>query len=297
MTEKNAEKKYIERFKNDYAFRTFFFSAVSLITGAAYAAYNLFLGLAYSSAWNTGIAAYYLSLLCIRFFILSAEIKYVKKGYDEPQKEKARKRLFRIQSALLFATDISLIAPITLMVLQKKEVNFSSVHAITIAAYTTYKIIMSAINFSKAKKNGNLSVKMLRNVNLVDALVSVLSLQYALVMTFGGGIEGDMLFFVRIQLACGLGVSHYFIRRQCGKKSQKIIRAPVKRLFERPLIQFCIIINYLFQCGSFFILNLEKPTLNRVRFCFFLRRRASFRPNFFVIYQKTVENKLFHCYN
>lgn len=35
---------------------------------------------------------------------------------------------------------------------------------------------------------------MLRNVNLVDALVSVLSLQYALVMTFGGGIEGDMLF-------------------------------------------------------------------------------------------------------
>lgn len=67
MTEKNAEKKYIERFKNDYAFRTFFFSAVSLITGAAYAAYNLFLGLAYSSAWNTGIAAYYLSLFCIRF--------------------------------------------------------------------------------------------------------------------------------------------------------------------------------------------------------------------------------------
>lgn len=191
MTEKNAEKKYIERFKNDYAFRTFFFSAVSLITGAAY---NLFLGLAYSSAWNTGIAAYYLSLFCIRFFILSAEIKYVKKGYDEPQKEKARKRLFRVQSALLFATDISLIAPITLMALQKKEVNFSSVHAITIAAYTTYKIVMSAINFSKAKKNGNLSVKMLRNVNLVDALVSVLSLQYTLVMTFGGGIEGDMLF-------------------------------------------------------------------------------------------------------
>lgn len=58
------------------------------------------------------------------FFILSAEIKYVKKGYDEPQKEKARKRLFRVQSALLFATDISLIAPITLMVLQKRKLIF-----------------------------------------------------------------------------------------------------------------------------------------------------------------------------
>ena len=118
----------------------------------------------------------------------------MKKGYDEPQKEKARKRLFRIQSALLFATDSSLIAQITMIELQKKEEYFSSVHAITIAAYTTYKIIMSAINFSKAKKNGNLSVKMLRNVNLVDALVSVLSLQYALVLTVGGGLEGDLLF-------------------------------------------------------------------------------------------------------
>lgn len=296
MTEKNAEKKYIERFKNDYAFRTFFFSAVSLITGAAYAAYNLFLGLAYSSAWNTGIAAYYLSLFCIRFFILSAEIKYVKKGYDEPQKEKARKRLFRVQSALLFATDISLIAPITLMALQKKEVNFSSVHAITIAAYTTYKIVMSAINFSKAKKERksqrkNAAQRQPRRRFGVRPLPAIY---------FGYDLwrrhRGRYAFFVRIQLACGLGVSHYFIRRQCGKKSQKIIRAPAKRLLERPLIQFCI--NKLFvSMRKFLYIEPRKPHAEPCAVLFFLRRRALFRPNFFVIYQKTVENKLFHCYN
>lgn len=48
---------------------------------------------------------------------------------------------------------------------------------------------------------------------------------------------------------------------------------------------------------KFLYIEPRKSTLNRVRFCFFLRRRASFSPNFFVIYQKTVENKLFHCYN
>lgn len=79
------------------------------------------------------------------------------------------------------------------MTLQQKNVNFSTVTAITIATYTTYKIIMSAVNFSKSQKSRHLSVKMLRNINFVDALVSLLSLQYTLIMTFGGGISGDML--------------------------------------------------------------------------------------------------------
>lgn len=190
---KGTKRKYLELIKNDYAFRTFFFSALSFLVGVAYAAFNFYLGLKYKTAWNLGIAAYYLSLLCIRAYILCSEIKFFKAGLDEQQKENARRHLYRVQSVLLFATDLALIAPITLMALQQKYVNFSTETAITIAAYTTYKIIMSAINFSKSQKSRHLSVKMLRNINLVDALVSLLSLQYALIMTFGGGISGDML--------------------------------------------------------------------------------------------------------
>lgn len=33
---------------------------------------------------------------------------------------------------------------------------------------------------------------MLRNINLKDALVAILSLQYILIMTFGDGITGEM---------------------------------------------------------------------------------------------------------
>lgn len=80
-----------------------------------------------------------------------------------------------------------------MMVMQQKEIHYTAIPAIAIAAYTTYKVTMSAKHFIKTRKSNHLSIKMLRNINFVDALVSVLSLQYTLIMTFdGGSIKKDM---------------------------------------------------------------------------------------------------------
>lgn len=48
---------------------------------------------------------------------------------------------------------------------------------------------------------------------------------------------------------------------------------------------------------KFLYIEPRKSTLNRVRFCFFCAAALRLVRIFFVIYQKTVENKLFHCYN
>ena len=112
---------------------------------------------------------------------------------SEEQKETARKNLYFVQSILLLIIDLALITPISLMVLQKKNVDYSTIPAIILAAYTTYKIIAAIINYIKTRKQKHLSIKILKNINLIDALVSILSLQYVLIMTFGNGIEGEML--------------------------------------------------------------------------------------------------------
>ncbi len=78
------------------------------------------------------------------------------------------------------------------MVLEQKAVNYSLIPAIAMAAYTTYKVILSAKSFVKTRRGQQLSVTMLRSVSFVDALVSVLSLQYTLIMTVDGAIVGDM---------------------------------------------------------------------------------------------------------
>ena len=60
------------------------------------------------------------------------------------------------------------------------------------AAYTTYKITLSIVNYIKTRKSTEPGVRMLKTVNVVDALVSVLTLQYTLLMVTDGRIEGDM---------------------------------------------------------------------------------------------------------
>ena len=180
-----VENKFLKRMKNDYTFRTFVFSSLSCFVTVAFAGCNAILAIIYRSAWNIGS--------CIRIYVIFSERKFYKTGLDEQRKGRQRKKRFLVQSILLFIIDFILIAPIAMMVMQQKEIHYTAIPAIAIAAYTTYKVTMSAKHFIKARKSNHLSIKMLRNINFVDALVSVLSLQYTLIMTFdGGSIKKDM---------------------------------------------------------------------------------------------------------
>lgn len=65
--------------------------------------------------------------------------------------------------------------------------------AITMAAYTTYKITMASINFKKGTGSPDILFKLLRTVNFIDALVSLLTLQHTLIMVNSKGKFIDML--------------------------------------------------------------------------------------------------------
>jgi len=184
MKEKGSVKDFFSRLKADYAFRTFFFAVCSLFVTLVFAGYNVFLSVAYRAAWNIGIAVYYILLVGIRSFVLTAERRVPKGG--------KRGKIYLMQSAMLFVIDLALIAPISLMVLQKKDVNYTIIPAIAMAAYTVYKISIGIYNYVKTKKLKDVGVRMLKTVNLMDALVSVLTLQYTLIMAVDGSIDGEM---------------------------------------------------------------------------------------------------------
>ena len=192
----------LKRIKNDYVFRTFIFSALSFFVTLVFTIYNTFLGVAYKSVWNIGIALYYALLLCIRAYIIFSEKKFYKNNLTDEQKDRKRKIIFFVQSILLLIIDFALIAPISLMVLQKRAIKFSQIPAIAMAGYTSFKIFVSTRNIFKTKFEMNLSIKMLRNINFIDALVSILSLQYTLIMTFGGGLDEDMFTLCAISSFC-----------------------------------------------------------------------------------------------
>ncbi len=186
------ENKIIIRMKEDYIYRSFFFLIISSFITLGFTIYNIYLAVTYKFVWNIGISVYYALLLCIRVYIIFSEYKLNKDEFKK-KREYKRKNIFLMQSILLLIIDLALIAPITLMVLQKKEIHYSKIHAITIATYTCYKIIQSTRNYVKTRKLNNLSIRTIRCVNFIDSLVSILSLQYTLIMTFSDESTTDML--------------------------------------------------------------------------------------------------------
>ena len=183
----------LKRLKDDYVFRTVVTAALSFFATVAFTGYNLFLGIAYKTVWNAEIAVYYAMLVLLRAYAFFAE-RAINRSVvnDVKRKRRISDKIYISQCVILFLTGVALIAPVSHMVLQKKQVNYSTVPAIAMAAYTTFKISVAVYNYFKTRKNYGLFVKMLKNISLADALVSVLVLQYTLVMIFGNGVTGDM---------------------------------------------------------------------------------------------------------
>ena len=183
----------LKRLKDDYVFRTVVTAALSFFATVAFTGYNLFLGIAYKTVWNAEIAVYYAMLVLLRAYAFFSE-RTINRSVvnDAKRKRRVSNKIYISQCVILFLTGVALIAPVSHMVLQKKQVNYSTVPAITMAAYTTFKISVAVYNYFKTRRNYGLFVKMLKNISLADALVSVLVLQYTFVMIFGDGVTGDM---------------------------------------------------------------------------------------------------------
>lgn len=184
--------KFFEKIKSEYEFRTYVFTAFSIFISLIFAIFNTVLVFLYNAAWNFGIAIYYYLLVLERSVVCAFEVKWYKAGLDENVKEQKRQKLYFVQSIALLVLDLALVTPISLMVLQRKVVNYSMIVAIGIATFTTYKIVMAIRGFIKTRSNYNLVVRFLKNLTLIEALVSVLSLQYTLIMANDGSLQGDM---------------------------------------------------------------------------------------------------------
>lgn len=177
-------KETFKIIKNDFFLKTLSTSVISLIFTLAFAIYNIYLGIQFSDVFAIGISIYYFLLIWIRTATLIVENKIAVK--DEKYKARVRIKNYKISSILIFIIDLCLIAPVILMVTQPKEVVFGIVPAINIAVYSTYKIIVAIINFNRSKKLKNLTIILLKEINIIDAVVSLLSLQHTLIMVNGG---------------------------------------------------------------------------------------------------------------
>ncbi len=190
----------VNRWKNEYEFKTVINSSLSFFITFIFALYNGFLGIRYKIIWNLSISVYYIFLVIMRGIIIKQEHLFLTQGADNRQK------IHTIVSIILIIMNSALIMPITLMVIDKKNVSISMIPAISIATYTTFKTIMASINLKKSKKSDDLLIKDLRNINFIDALISVLTLQNTLISVKGENNRPEMFRLSAVSSGIGLAV-------------------------------------------------------------------------------------------
>lgn len=165
--------------KGDFRLKTFVGSWASLCLTLLFAAYHGYLGICLSSLWHGSICVYYLLLALIRGIVLLTDRVAGAKGPDT--RSRWRQRAFFVSSALLLFLNLALIMPVSLMVRMEKPVTMGLTPAIAMAAYTTWKITLAIVNLRRSGAHP-LLIRQLRTINLIDALVAILTLQNTLIM-------------------------------------------------------------------------------------------------------------------
>ena len=175
MTGNNGSQK-IKILLQHWKSSTSFSMAVTIL----FVLYNGYLGLSRTSGWHCSIAIFYLFLIAVRRTFLLAKRK--SQAQTEQQQTLQKRKTCRNSCVLLLLLDVSLIVPISMMDLMQKPVHMDMISAIALAAYTTYKIIAASVHLRPSASRSNALHTQLRAINLIDALVSVLTLQNTLIM-------------------------------------------------------------------------------------------------------------------
>lgn len=194
IIERAKKNKYLKLFLEQYSVNTVVFSCLSLFVSLGFSVINLVSAFFYDFTWYISLALYYFVLTIYRAIILFLHANRYIKYKKEPQKyEQSKSRIFLAGGIFLLLLEIAMFGAITQMVMLENPSKTGSILAIATATYATYRITMSIIHFIKARKEGDLFTQNLRNVNLVDAMMSIVSLTVMMLTTFGNGESSSYL--------------------------------------------------------------------------------------------------------
>lgn len=177
---------FTARMLENYGFRTIVFAVVGFTVSVANAALNGVIAAVGRSIWYGALAVYYALLVVMRGSILLYHKNKARSKVIEIKK-------YRASGVMLVLLPICLSFAILQMVRDDSGFVYAGLMIYASAAYTFYKIIHAACNSVKARKNCDITVSAIRNINLADAMVSVLALQTAMFKEFGGGIDTRLM--------------------------------------------------------------------------------------------------------
>lgn len=173
---------YISRYFDDIPFKLRVSLYLSFAVNLLYAGMNAFSGIYYRSVWFGTLAVYYIFLLVMRFLMIRYSQKY---GF---MKNKAGEwRRYRLCGAILIMMNIALAGVVVLVLHQNRSFQYAGFLIYAMALYIFYITIIAIVNVARYRKYNSPVMSAARAVSLASALVSLLSLETAMLDQFNTG--------------------------------------------------------------------------------------------------------------
>lgn len=201
MRQKLLDIPLVEKFFSEAMFRTKTSLYQGVLINFLYAGIKLFSGIYYHSIWFGTLAVYYVLLAAMRFSLL-AHMRSKSRGGKDRIEELRRYRLCGI--LLLFMNE-ALVGIIILVTKLNSGFQYPGMLIYAMAFYTFYSTIVAAINVIKFRKYKSPVMSAAKVINLTAALVSMLSLETAMLTQFGSA--NDAVFRQIMTASTGAGVS------------------------------------------------------------------------------------------
>ncbi len=165
----------------DGKIRMRFFLYLGILMNGFYVVLNICGGVVYESKWLSCLGVYYLVLVVLRSNIIHFE-----RFHDENEYIAKEYIRYRQCGVILFLLDIILIFIIILAARFKAVINYPGIIIYGMAFHFFYSIIMAVYNLITKRKIERPIFGAARIVSFVAALVSALSLEFAMMARFGG---------------------------------------------------------------------------------------------------------------
>lgn len=168
------------RYRSDALYRQEISLYAGLSINLCYAVIKLVSGVAYRSVWFGALAGYYLLLAVMRFALLHHVTRHP--AGEHPISEWKR---YRLCGGALLVMNQALAVVVFLVVRRSSSFVYPGMLIYVMALYTFYAFTVAIINMVKYRRHFSPVMSAAKAVSLVAALVSMLSLETAMLTQFG----------------------------------------------------------------------------------------------------------------
>ena len=209
--------KYGNRYMTDIEFKTQVTLYLSLVINLGNVALNIVYGIIFHTNWFYIFAFYYATLTALRLLLAL----YTRK-YALGENMLAEWKRARLCAAVLTLINLSLSGAVLMMMYLNKGFPYAGILIYVMAAYSFYHITIAIVDFIRYRKYNSPVMDSIKAVKLAAALVSMLTLETAMLSSFGADmpdIEKKIFIAATGAGICiiVLGLSSYMIIRSTNE--------------------------------------------------------------------------------